>query len=92
MSAGEKEERQFSPSIRLLCLCQFYFGATVFIYAFSNIWIVGSVSTYPPGVRRNPLYARLYIYTYIIVSDRMSDGAWPDLDMYAYLCVRWACR
>ena len=22
----------------------------------------------------------IYIYTYIIVSDRMSDGAWPDLD------------
>ena len=72
------------PPIHLMCMFQFISVLQFFTYAFSNIWIVGSVSTYSLGARRNPLHARLYTYIYIIVSEWMSDGAWPDLDVHIH--------
>ena len=53
------------PPIHLMCMFQFISVLQFFTYAFSNIWIVGSVSTYSLGARRNPLHARLYTHIYI---------------------------
>ena len=61
MSAGEKEwAAVFHPSV--CCACTSFISVLQFSLTRFNIWIVGSVSTYTPGVRRNPLYARLYIH------------------------------
>ena len=77
---GRIKRRAAVLPIHSMCMFQFISVLQFFTYAFSNIWIVGSVSTYSLGARRNPLHARLYTYIYIIVSEWMSDGAWPDLD------------